>query len=337
MRLIITCICLLLSSPFQGHTQTFTSLIKDAKASFRGLSTYKNNIIWVSGSQGKVGKSNDKGKNWEWVSPAGYEKFDFRDIHVFSPKQVLIVSAGSPGIILLTKDAGKSWKEVYRDSRPEIFLNGMDFHGKMGYVLGDPIDGTFQLLKSKDKGENWTDESLNILLFAEPGEAGFAASGSSIQVINDWVYIGSGGSYSSLYKRNEREKILNVVDVPILSGNSSSGIFSIDFLNERTGIVVGGDYMSENNNSNNILLTYNGGLSWVKPTSPVLGYRSSIKYINELTVLATGTTGTDLSYDGGVNWKNISTESFNVIAVSKNHKHIYLAGSNGNISCLDLP
>jgi len=336
MRLIITCIGILYFSFFKGHAQTFTPLIKVAEASFRGLATYKNNIIWVSGSKGKVGKSNDNGINWEWVSPTGYEKFDFRDIHIFSSKRAIIVSAGSPAVILLTKDAGKSWKEVYRDSRPEIFLDGMDFNGKTGYVLGDPIDGAFQLLKSKDKGESWTDETQNIHLFAEPAEAGFAASGSSLQIVNDWVYIGSGGSYSSLFKRNESKKILNVVDVPILSGNASSGIFSIDFLNERTGIVIGGDYMSENNNSNNILLTYNSGLSWVKPSTPVFGYRSSIKYINKLTVLATGTSGTDLSYDGGMNWKNISRESFNVIAISKDRKYIYLAGSNGNISRLDL-
>jgi len=336
MRLKITCFCLLFFVLFSGYPQTFTSLIKDENASFRGLATYKNKVIWVSGSNGKVGKSNDQGDHWEWVSPVGYEKFDFRDIHVFSAKQVIVVSAGSPAVVLLTKDAGKSWKEVYKDTRPEIFLDGMDFNGKTGYILGDPINGVFQLLKSVDKGESWTDESQNILLFAEQGEAAFAASGSSLQIINDWVYIGSGGSYSSLYKRNDIDNILNVADVPILSGNASSGIFSVDFLNERVGIVIGGDYLLDKNNNNNILLTYNAGLSWVKPKTPVFGYRSCIKYIDNLTVLATGTSGTDLSVDGGVNWKNISTESFNVIAISKNQKRIYLAGSNGNLSSLNL-
>ncbi len=198
----------------------------------------------MSGSNGTVGKSMDSGKTWEWVSPKGYEKFDFRDIEVFSTKEVVIVSAGAPAVILYTNDGGKTWIETYKNEDPAIFLDGMDFSGKTGYVLGDPIEGQFQLLKSSNKGKSWTDVTEEIHLFAEPGEAAFAASGSSLQVINDWLYIGTGGTYSSLMKRSEKERKLDVQDVPIWSGAASTGIFSIDFLNERVGVVVGGNYTS---------------------------------------------------------------------------------------------
>ncbi|WP_433896828.1 YCF48-related protein [Sphingobacterium mizutaii] len=320
----------------QSYSQSFQTLTSGNKASFRGLETYKNKVVWVSGSNGTVGKSMDSGKTWEWVSPKGYEKFDFRDIEVFSAKEAVIVSAGAPAVILYTKDGGKTWIETYKNEDPAIFLDGMDFSGKTGYVLGDPIEGQFQLLKSNNKGKNWTDVTEEIHLFAEPGEAAFAASGSSLQVINDWLYIGTGGTYSSLMKRSEKERKLDVQDVPIWSGAASTGIFSIDFLNERVGVVVGGNYTSDKDNSNNILLTHNGGLSWGKPEIPVHGYRSSVKYISPETLIATGTSGTDISYDSGKTWKNISTESFNVIAVSSNKKLIYLAGSNGNVVQLSL-
>lgn len=320
----------------QSQAQHFTTLSSDNKSSFRGLQTYKNNVVWVSGSNGMVGRSTDEGKTWTWVSPKGYEKFDFRDIEVFSAKEAVIVSAGAPAIILHTKNAGKSWTEVYKNENPDIFLDGMDFQGKTGFILGDPIDGQFQLLKSTNKGKSWKDVTNAIHLFAEPGEAAFAASGTSLQVINNWLYIGTGGSYSSLMKRSEKESKLDVQDVPIWSGSASTGIFSIDFLTERIGVVVGGNYSDDQNNSNNILLTFNGGLSWEKPEIPVLGYRSCVKYINAQTLIATGTSGTDISKDSGKTWQNISKESFNVIALSDNKKTIYLAGSQGNIVSLQL-
>lgn len=328
---LLLCLCAL-----SLHGQTFETLVEGRKASFRGLETYKNKVVWVSGSNGTVGKSLDAGKTWTWVSPKGYEKLDFRDIEVFSAKEAVIVSAGTPAVILHTKDGGNTWKEVYRNEDPAIFLDGMDFQGKIGYVLGDPIGGAFRLLKSTDRGQSWTDVSDVIHLFAESGEAAFAASGSSLQVINDWLYIGSGGAYSSLLKRNEKESRLDVVDVPIWSGSEGTGIFSIDFLNARVGVVVGGNYMSDKDNSNNILLTDNAGLSWNKPTTPVFGYRSSVKYITPERLLATGTSGSDISEDGGKNWRNFSSDSFNVIAKSKDGKQIYFAGSNGNIVRLVL-
>jgi len=316
--------------------QTFVPLSTGSKSSFRGLETFQNKVIWVSGSAGTVGKSLDAGKTWQWVSPKGYEKFDFRDIEVFSKQEVVIVSAGSPAVILHSKDGGQQWKEVYRNEHPAIFLDGMDFQGKIGYVLGDPIDGAFQLLESKDKGRTWKDVTEEITLFAEPGEAAFAASGTSIQLLKNNVYIGTGGKHASLFKRNKKENKLDIVDVPIQKGGPGTGIFSIDFLNERVGVVVGGNYEEDQDNSNNIYLTKNAGLSWDKPDKPVSGYRSCVKYINANTLIATGTSGTDISVDAGVTWKNISKESFNVIAKSANAAFIYLAGSNGNIVQLIL-
>jgi len=324
------------TSLLSAQAQHFHNLVKDIPSSFRGLETYKENVVWVSGSKGTVGKSNDAGKTWSWVNPKGYENMDFRDIEVFSAKEAIIVSAGSPAVVLRTTDGGKTWKEVYRDDRAEIFLDGMDFNGKTGFIYGDPIDGSFQLLKSTNKGKSWKDVSNHIFLLAEEGEAGFAASGSGIQVFPNLVYLASGGRYSSFYKRNEKENSLDVVDVPIWSGDATTGVFSLDFWDQNTGVLVGGNYSMDKDNRNNILLTTNAGRSWTKPSSPVAGYRSSVKYISENVLVATGTSGTDLSTDGGQSWRNISEASFNVVAKSKSGKHIYMAGSNGNIEQLRI-
>lgn len=325
--------CSLLSSTI---AQTFSPLVENINASFRGIATYGKEVVWVSGSNGTVGYTINSGKDWNWVNPQGYDKYDFRDIAVFSKKEAIIISAGSPAVVLRTNNAGKTWTKVYEDVRANIFLDACDFRGKEGYILGDPIDGQFQLLKSKDKGKSWIDISNDFILFADQDEAAFAASGTILKVMKDKLYIGTGGKYASFFNYNPKSLRVDKMDVPIWSGSSSTGIFSLDFINDQQGIVVGGNYQQDQDNRNNILLTYDAGQSWLYPDTPVAGYRSAVLYIDKNTVMATGTSGTDISFDAGRNWKNISKMSFNSIAKSSDSQHIYLTGSKGNVYLVKL-
>ncbi len=315
--------------------QEVKPLTTKQNVSFRGLAVFENECIWVSGSKGTVGKSLDAGATWDWVSPKGYENVDFRDVEAFSKKEAVVVSAGSPALILRTTDGGISWKKVYEDNRPEIFLDGMDFQGKEGFVVGDPIDGVFQLLQSKDKGKTWKDVSNFMYLIADSAEAAFAASGTSIQYLRNDVWVGTGGLSSNIFKRNEKALTMDKYPCPILQGEASQGIFSIDFWNEQNGIAVGGDYMRDTISQNTIMLTYDGGKNWTSVSS-ASGFKSAVKYVSKDLIFATGTTGTDLSTDAGKHWKNVSKESFNSLAVSKDSRAIYLAGSSGNIAKIEL-
>ncbi|HMR18457.1 MAG TPA: oxidoreductase, partial [Sphingobacterium sp.] len=241
-----------------------------------------------------------------------------------------------PAIILRTTNGGKSWTEAFRDDRADIFLDAIDFDGRVGYALGDPINGLFQLFWTTDKGRSWKDVSDEMVLFADEEEVAFAASGSSIQLYKNTLFIGTGGKYSSIFAYNPKLLRVDKYDCPILSGEGSAGIFAIDFWDTKYGIAVGGNYMRDQENSNNVLLTRDGGMTWNRPQSPVSGYKSDVQFINENIVLATGTSGTDISRNGGQNWKKISDISFNVLAKSKNGKTVYFAGSNGDIYKLTL-
>lgn len=316
--------------------QEIKPLIHKEGVSFRGLAVYGENCVWASGSGGTVGKSLDGGLTWSWVSPAGYEKFDFRDIEVFSKSEALVLSAGSPAVILRTTDGGTTWKQVYRDDDPAIFLDGMDFKGKEGFVVGDPIDGVFQLLQSEDKGKTWKDVSNFMFLIADSAEAAFAASGTSIRYLNRIVWVGTGGSTANVFKRNEKALTMDKLPCPIQQGTSSQGIFSLDFWDDATGIVVGGDYRRDTLTQNTILLTFDGGQSWTTALPPSTGFKSAVKYMTKKLIIATGTSGTAISRDGGWHWESISKESFNSLAVAKKEKIVYLAGSNGNIGKVHL-
>ncbi|RZK76791.1 MAG: oxidoreductase [Pedobacter sp.] len=330
-KLIFFLIVLPMLSMAQSYN--LTPLTTGTSTSIRGMSIVSDQVAWVSGSNGTVGRSLDGGNTWQWIKPAGYEKLDFRDIEAFDSNKAIIVNAGSPAYILLTVDGGKNWKQTYKNLDSAIFLDGMDFwDDKKGIIFGDPIKNKMQLLRTFDGGYTWQNISSNLKPNLAIGEAGFAASGSTIKVNGKGkVWIATGGSVSNIYTSNNYGNNWEVYKCPIIQGESSTGPFSIAFLDKKNGVVVGGNYLKDNENTNNVWFTSNGGKNWVKPLKPVDGYRSGVMYVNRQVLLATGSSGTDLTTDGGVSWYNISKLNLNVIQKSKSGKLILAAGNKGQI------
>ncbi|TDQ08200.1 WD40/YVTN/BNR-like repeat-containing protein [Pedobacter metabolipauper] len=328
-------ICFFFLLPFlcTGQTYNLTQLTSGTGTSIRGMSVVSDQVAWVSGSNGHVGKTLDGGITWQWIKPAGYEKLDFRDIEAFDMNKAVIVNAGSPAYILLTTDGGKTWKQTYKNTDSAIFLDGMGFwDAQNGMIFGDPIQNKMQLLKTTDGGLSWQNISRNLKSNMAPGEAGFAASGTTIKTLGKGkVWIATGGSVSNIYTSSNYGNTWEVYKCPILQGESSTGPFSMEFLDKKKGVVTGGNYLKDNDNPNNILLTNNGGKTWQKPLKPVDGYRSGIIYVSPQVLLATGSSGTDLSADGGISWYNISKLNFNVIQKSRSGNLILIAGNKGQI------
>ena len=263
----------------------------------------------------------------------GFEKSDFRDIEAFDKLKAIVVNAGSPAYILKTLDGGKNWTEVYKNTESAIFLDGMAFwDNQQGIIFGDPIKNKMQLLKTTDGGISWQDISANLKKELKLGEAGFAASGTTIRTGSGGkVWIASGGAVSNIYYSANYGQTWKVYPCPIIQGESSTGPFSIAFLNSKKGIAVGGNYLKDKENENNILITKNGGKSWTKPEKPVLGYRSAVEYFSDQICFATGSSGTDYSLDGGNTWTNISTQNFNALQKAKKGSLVLLTGNKGNI------
>lgn len=332
MKKILWC---LLMAPFFCAAQSYSikPLNENAKTSLRGLSVVSDQVIWVSGSNGSVGKTTDGGATWKWLKPKGYEKIDFRDIEAFDDRQAIIVGIASPAYILKTVDGGETWTENYKNVDSAIFLDGLGFWDKnKGIIFGDPINDKMPLLKTTDAGKTWQDVSANLKLPLAKGEAGFAASGTTIKTLpGGKTWVATGGTVSNIYFSPDYGQNWQVFKCPILQGENSTGPFSIDFFNEKTGVVVGGNYLKDKENSNNVLLTNDGGKTWQKPATPVLGFRSAVTYINTKTLIATGTSGTDISTDGGQNWKHISDKSFNAVQKAKKGKSVILAGEKGSV------
>ncbi len=331
------------------------------QTSLRGLSVVDDQVAWVSGSNGWVARTADRGRNWQWMQVSGFETTDFRDIEAFSDREAVLLSAGSPLLILRTEDGGKNWILAHRDDRDEIFFDGMDFgvpaaqnngpaHRQetepdkptlstratmstslWGIAFGDAIDGRMPLLVTGDGGRSWQDITAAANLRIADGEAGFAASGTSIRVVDGRIYIGTGGSQSRLLCSDDGGLNWESHSTTMLQGGSSTGIFSIAFRNAQEGVVVGGDYMNDRNPDRTVLLTKDGGRSWQAPEQGTGGYRSAVEYISDEKLIACGTSGVDISTDGGQNWHSLTGEGYHVVRKAKNGNWLLLAGANGRI------
>src|SRR5580658_8625001 len=78
--------------PMEAPHDSVQLLTSGTSTSLRGLSVVTDEIVWVSGSKGTVGKSLDGGKTWTWFTVPGYEKRDFRDIEAFDSKTAIIIA-----------------------------------------------------------------------------------------------------------------------------------------------------------------------------------------------------------------------------------------------------
>jgi hypothetical protein len=305
-------------------------LTEGTATSIRGLSVVNDEIIWTSGSKGMVGRSVNGGKSWSWHQVPGFEKREFRDIEAFDELNAVILAIAEPGVILKTTDGGKTWKAVYTDSTAGIFLDAFHFAGNgAGVVIGDPINGEIYLASTTDNGNSWKRNLESPK--ADSGEACFASSGTNIVTLkNGKYYFVTGGLSSRIHGPETATRL------PLVQGKESTGANSIAIYGNNA-VVVGGDFTRDTATAHNCVLIRLGKVpAFTTPTTPPHGYRSCVEFIDSRKLITCGTSGVDISADGGKNWKLISKESFHVCQKARKGTAVFLAGGNGRIAKYSL-
>jgi hypothetical protein len=318
--------------------QQIQLLTNKEKISLRGLSVVNDNIIWASGSSGQVARSIDGGKHFEWITVKGYEKRDFRDIEAFDANTAIIMAVDLPAVILKTKNGGKTWNEVYHNDTKGMFLDAMDFSNDgNGIIVGDPIDNRLFIATTNNYGDKWLAlKPKNNFYVADTGEAFFAASGTNVKLTgnkyNPVICFVTGGTDSRLFMNG------SPAGLNIIHGQGTQGANSIDIDSAVSKIaIVGGDFNETSLSEKNIQLFTIDGSRLLTPIiqTPPHGYRSCVAFITEDSLICCGLTGVDISNDGGLNWKLVSNESFNVCAKAKKGNAVFLAGKDGRIARLE--
>ncbi len=327
MTRILFLFLLAFSRPCYTLCQEPKLLATNPGISLRGLSVVNDSTIWASGSKGTVARSVDGGYTWQWITVKGFEKRDFRDIEAFDKNTAVIMAVAEPAILLRTSNAGQNWTVVFTDSTKGMFLDALDFYdNRHGIAVGDPVDGFFYFAVTNDGGKTWKKNPKRFP--AIPGEAFFASSGTNIRYSAKGFLLASGGKSARLITPLQSRQ------VDIVQGAESTGANSLAAWDANNIFIVGGDFANDKDTLKNALYTKDGGANWIRPAIPPHGYRSCVEYLSAKKLVTCGTSGVDISTDGGHTWKGVSTDSFHVCRKSKNGNRLYLAGANGKIALL---
>ena len=290
----------------------------------RGVSAVDADTAWASGQKGTVLRTVDGGAQWQAMHVGGAEALDFRDVEGFSADVAVVLSIG-PGEasrVYRTEDAGRSWTLVLQNKDPRGFFDCMAFDGERGWMLGDPVDGRYQVFATDNGGRDW--RQLGNGPQADADEAAFAASGTCIARVHGALAVASGGAQARIHVLRDGQQAWCAVDTGMARRKPEAGVFSVTALG-KGWFAVGGDYRGEATPGN---ASFGNGKTVTRLIAP-RGYRSGAACVADtLPCIATGPSGTDL-WDG-TRWHPLGDVGFDAIDMRGNIG--WLSGDAGRIA-----
>jgi len=274
-------------------------------------------VIWASGSNSRLLRSNDGGKHYTRRLINSDRALDLRGIQAFDEKLAYVMSSGPGKLsrIYKTHDGGDAWRLQFSGSRPQFFLDALVcISEKECFALSDPVDGKFVLISTTD-GEHWKELPSDTMPPALPDERAFAASGSCLVIYdNREIYFVTGHGAARVFHSPDLGRTWTVTDTPIAKGNPSWGALSITRLGSIV-VVVGGDYNDDACPERTVAYSLDQGATWNLAAGPPGGFRSAVAFLDLNTLLTVGTGGEDLSTDQGAHWTRTGDLDLNAIAV----------------------
>ncbi|KQT35882.1 glycosyl hydrolase [Chryseobacterium sp. Leaf405] len=293
-------------STFSQQIESFETILND-KISIRALEIYDNKV-WYSGTDSKFGFVDLKDSKNQKQIKLSDEKLQFRTL-AQDQDSFYTVNIESPAYFFTIDKKTLKYQNKFSDVSKAAFYDAFHFvNNKLAFAFSDTDDNRLKLIMYKN-GE-WSFFSNNVKL--NQGEAAFAASNTNIASTKKNVWIATGGKASRILRLNLSSGKIEVFNTPIIQGESSQGMYSIDFLDDKFGIAVGGDYTKQEANINNIATTNDGGETWqIQASGKNAGYTTCVKIkpnSKGKEIISVGDQHISYSSDFGKTWKKISDE-----------------------------
>jgi photosystem II stability/assembly factor-like uncharacterized protein len=233
--------------------------------------------VWASGSNGVILRSTDLGKTWKRLHVAGGDTLDFRGIVAFNATTAYLMSSGEgqKSRIYKTTDGGENWSLQYTDKRKEFFLDSIACLSDTRCFALSDPLNGKFLLLGTEDGQHWNALPDGSMPAALSGEGAFAASNSCLLLSGEEILFGTGGPAARVFHSSDKGRTWTVSETPLAHGNASSGIFSLG----QPG-----------------------------------GFRSAVAS-NQLSILAVGPNGEEISDDDGVHWKHTDLLNLNALVI----------------------
>jgi photosystem II stability/assembly factor-like uncharacterized protein len=303
-----------------------------SKESLRSVSIVNRNTAWSSGTHGTYLITSNGGKAWTPHQVPGAEQLDFRGVKAFGAEAFLLAAGpGDKSRIYRTSDSSRHWDLQLTNPDPKGFFDCMAFSDPAhGAIVGDPVNGKFQVLLTADGGKNWRYSDPKKMPPAFDGEGAFAASNSCIAIRNHNLWFVTGGPVARVFRSRDEGKTWTVVETPIVHGSASQGIFSIAFSDVLHGVIAGGDHAHPDQGGSNLAVTEDGGKTWKLAHVTPQKFFSAVAYMSTGPGLILVGSGVTACAPGALQaWKCILADGFN--AVESRQGVTYAVGASGKI------
>lgn len=299
------------------------------------VSPLNRRVVWAAGAGGTYVVTTDGGATWRAGTVPGADSLQFRDVEAKSAREAYLLSIGSgtDSRIYHTINGGRTWQLQFTNQDPAGFYDCFAFfEGHGALVMGDAIGTRFPILRTNDE-RHWRDIGDRVPA-AQPGEAGFASSGTCMATSgNRHAWFATGGADPSrIIATRDRGEHWTAYPTP-LRGSPSAGGFSVAFRDRRHGIIAGGDLDPAAAPFDNIATSDDGGATWEIGAKAPIGTIYGISYVDHYrpTVVATSPDGTAWSRDEGASWTALpGLQGFWAVAFADRSAG-WLVGTGGQI------
>jgi hypothetical protein len=292
---------------FSQQVESFKTIFSD-KISIRAIELYDNKV-WYSGTDSKFGFVSLNDPDNHRQIKLSEKKLQFRTL-AQDKNSFYTINIESPAEFFTINKKDLTYKIAFSDTVKTAFYDALHFvNDQYAFAFSD-ADKDSKLKLSVFRSGKWGTFHNNVQL--QEGEAAFAASNTNMASTKKYLWIATGGKASRILRLNLKEETIEIFDTPFIQGESSQGMYSIDFYKDRFGIAVGGDYTKQEANVNNIATSTDGGNTWqVQASGKNAGYTTCVKIkpsSKGKELISVGDQHISYSSDFGRTWKTISGE-----------------------------
>jgi photosystem II stability/assembly factor-like uncharacterized protein len=223
---------------------------------------------------------------------------------------------GNKGLILSTKDSGKTWEKAPRITKKA--LNDVTFIDGEGWVVGH--GGV--ILHSSDGGRSWKEQESNaeetlMCVFFLDRKRGIAVGQAGIILNTE-----DGGSS---WTENHFDLVSALPESFIEHGIYSLSLYDVYFLESGTGWIVGDNGL--------VLFSSDGGSQWEVFRIGFFPALYTVFFKDESMGFAAGQNGLLLStVDGGRNWETLESHTkYNLYKICMHGDDGIVSGDNGTL------